>query len=333
MIKKANTFPRLIADIGGTHVRLGIETSPFIYSDTKVVNCENYSSLSEAILQYIDELGLKGKIASSALALPTPEIDDMVFMVNSPWQSFSMEQTKDEIKIPNTIFLNDFHALALSIPHIKTKNLVRVGGRNKAEPSKPMAIIGPGTGLGMATLIKHPSGDYLAIPAEGGRSSFPPVNQEEIELWEFVHKRFSHVSAERFLSGPGIQLIYEGICSIKDLPIKVLPTPAEITSKAVSGECWTCRQTMDIFCRMLGTVASNLAVIVNSFGGVYIGGGIIPKILNFFLHSEFRSRFEDKGRYRPFLARMPVYVINHDFPAFLGASYALDIYLNKGFIP
>jgi glucokinase len=185
----------------------------------------------------------------------------------------------------------------------------------------------------MASLIRHPLGEYLAIASECGRSSFPPVNEEEVELWNFVRKRFSHVSAERFLSGPGLQLIYEGLCNIHYKIITVLPTPAEITQKGVTGEDWLCKQTIDIFCRMFGTVVSNLAVMLNSFGGVYIGGGIIPKFLDYFIHSEFRSRFEDKGRYRPFLVKMPIYVITHEFPAFLGASHAMDSYLTKGYVP
>ncbi|MFO0006348.1 MAG: glucokinase, partial [bacterium] len=130
------------------------------------------------------------------------------------------------------------------------------------------------TGLGMATLIKTPKGDYFSIPSEGGRSSFAPVNDEEIELWRFVHKRFSHVSFERFISGSGLQLIYEGLHSINRRPIDKLPEPAEIVEAGISNQDWICRQTVEIFCRMFGTVASNLACAVNSCGGLYIGGGI-----------------------------------------------------------
>lgn len=332
MSKKA-TFPRLIADIGGTNARFCIEAEPFKYESTQVLACKDFQSLSASVLGYLDSIHLINKIHGAALALPTPEFGDITFMVNSPWQAFSLKQTQVEIGIEHFITLNDWHALALAIPFIDKSELVRVGGMSEPDPTKSIAAIGPGTGLGMASLIKHPSGDYYAIPAEGGRSSFPPVNEEEIELWKFAHKRFSHVSAERFLSGPGLQLIYEGLCSMSGAPIKYLPTPQEITQKGISGECFTCKRSVDIFCGMLGTVASNLAVFINSFGGVYIGGGIIPQMIDYFIKSNFRSRFEDKGRYRPFLAQMPVYVIMNEFPAFLGASYALDIYLNKNYIP
>ena len=327
------SYPRLIADIGGTNARFSIETEPYKYDKTTTFACKDFKTLSHTVLEYLSKIGLSGKIKSVALALPTPVVDDSIFMVNSPWQTFSQQQTRKEVGIDNLIFLNDWHAMALSVPHIPKDKLVRIGGTNEPDPSKPIALIGPGTGLGMATLVRHPLGEYLAVPAEGGRSSFPPVNEEEIELWKFVHKRFSHVSAERFLSGPGLQLIYEGLCHINEVTIEALPTPAEIAENGVAGSSWTCRQSLDIFCRMLGTVASNLAVTITSFGGVYIGGGIVPKMLDYFIQSDFRCRFEDKGRYRPFLVKMPIFVITHEYPAFLGASYALNTYLTKGYIP
>ena len=327
-----NSFPRLIADIGGTNARFSIEVSPYKYESTVVLECSQYKTLASAVTEYLKSVNMIGKVNHASLALPTPEVDDTLFMVNSPWHGQSMSKTQKETGLESVLFLNDFHALALAIPHIDKKNLVRIGGTDEPDTTKPIAIIGPGTGLGMATLIKHPIEGYFSIPAEGGRSSFPAVNQEEFELWAFLHKRFNHVSAERFLSGPGLQLIYEAICEFKRINIKSIPQPSVITELGIKDNL-VCRRTLDIFCRILGTVASNHAVTVNAFGGVYIGGGIIPRILDFFINSDFRSRFEDKGRYRHYLAKMPVFVIIDKFPAFLGASYALDVYLNKGYIP
>jgi glucokinase len=327
------SYPRLVADIGGTNARFAIETQMHVYKNPKVLACKNYTSIAHAIKSYLQKTNFEDKVRYGAIAIPTPEVGDTTFMVNSPWPPFSLKQTTKDAGLDKIIYLNDFHALALSVPFVDKKDLVQLGGTDAPDMAKPMAIIGPGTGLGMATLIKHPIGEYYTIPAEGGRSSFPPVNQEEIELWEFAHKRFSHVSAERFISGPGIQLIYEGLCSINNINIKRLPSPAEITEYGINAKSWICQRTIDMFIGMLGTVSSNLAVITNSFGGVYIGGGIVPKMLDYFMTSNFRSRFEDKGRYRPFLAKMPVYIITNEFPAFLGASYALNVYLEKGYVP
>ena len=328
----SKSFPRLIADIGGTNARFSIEVSPYTYVSTIVLECNKYKTLADAVTEYLESVNMIGKVHHAALALPAPEVDDTLFMVNSPWHGQSISKTKKETGLDSILFLNDFHALALAIPNIPKENLVRIGGTDEPDTTKPIAIIGPGTGLGMASLIKHPVEGYYSIPAEGGRSSFPAVNQEEVELWAYLHKRFNHVSVERFLSGPGLQLIYEAICEFKRINIKSIPKPSEITELGQKGNL-VCKRTLEIFCRILGTVASNHAVMINAFGGVYIGGGIVPRILDFFITSDFRSRFEDKGRYRHYLAKMPVYVITDKFPAFLGASYALDVYLNKGYIP
>lgn len=327
----SGNFPRLVADIGGTNARFSLEVSPYQYEHTKVFACKDYQNLVDAATTYLKSVGVN-HVEYAGLALPTPIVGDQIFMVNNPWQTLSIAQTKEALGLKNIVFLNDFHALALSIPHLDEKNLVKIGGVDP-DPYKPRGIIGPGTGLGVATLIRHPNGEYLAVPAEGGHTTFTPANLEEMELWQYVHRRFSHVSFERFVSGPGLQLIFEAVSYQKHQNFDHLPSPAEITRRALSRECWISQLTLDHFCRMLGTMASNLAVTTNSFGGVYIGGGIIPRILDYFSKSDFRCRFEDKGRLRKYLERIPTYVITHEFPAFLGVSYALDTIINQGYLP
>ncbi len=327
----SNNFPRLVADIGGTNARFSLEISPFNYEKTRVLPCKDYLDLSDAVQAYFAIEKIE-RIEHAAFAMPCPISGDTILMVNSPWKMTSISQTKQKLGLANIVFLNDFHALALAIPHIPQDKLVHCGG-NAPDTARPIGIIGPGTGLGVASLIRHPTGEYIAIPAEGGHSSFTPVSREEVELWDFAQKRFQHVSFERFVSGPGLQLIYEAVCSVKKVPITTMPTPAEINSRAMNNECWLCQLTLDHFCRMLGTACSNLATMVNAFGGIYIGGGVVPRVLPYFLKSDFRCRFEDKGRLRQHLEKIPVYVITHEFPAFLGVSYALDIYIKKGYLP
>ena len=329
-------YPRLISDIGGTNARFCIESSPYKYEHIQTLFCRDFSSLTEAVKHYLNLTRLEDKVHAAALTMPTPIVDDTILMVNSSWNTFSIRKSRHElaaIGIKNVVFINDWQAMALAIPHIAPENLVQVGGTEPNE-TKPTIALGAGTGLGMATLIKHPlNGEYLSITAEGGRSSFTPITEEESSLWRYVHTKHNHVSVERFLSGPGLQLTYEGLCNINDIAYDTIPTPAEIVAKGTKGEDSTCQRTVEIFCAIFGTFASNFAVMVNSFGGVYIGGGIVPKMLDYFITSDFRRRFDAKGRYRPFLEKMPVYVITAKNPAFLGASYALDTYLNKGYVP
>lgn len=325
------SYPRLIADIGGTNARFSLETSQYHYEYTKVFSCKDYSSLVDAAKTYLASIGIE-HVEYAGIALPTPIVGDQIYMVNNPWNTMSISETKAQLGLKNIVFLNDFHALALSIPHIPKEHLVKIGGMDEDE-FKPRGVLGPGTGLGVATLIRHPKGEYLAVPAEGGHTTFTPVNLEEMELWKFVHRRFSHVSFERFVSGPGLQVIFEAVSNQKHYKFEQLPTPAEITQRAINRECWICQLTLDHFCRMLGTIASNLAVSTNAFGGIYIGGGIIPRMLEYFRQSDFRCRFEDKGRLRKYLEKIPTYVITYEFPAFLGVSYGLDTIINHGYLP
>ena len=329
-----NMYPRLVSDIGGTNARFAIEFAPMQYDHTKILAVKEYKSLSEAIKQYLNAVG-HNDIKYGVLSVPSPIVDDTLFMVNSTWHLSSIQKTRDQLSFESLLFLNDFHSLSLSIPHLDRMQIVQYGGIvDNRHLVYPVSLIGPGTGLGMATLIKHPGEDqYLSVTAEGGRSSFAAVTEEEFEIWKFIHKRFHHVSIERIVSGSGLQVLYEALCAIKSQPIKKLPTPSEITGMAIHDSDFLCIQVLEHFCRILGTIASNQVCMANAFGGVYIGGGIIPKILEFFLKSDFRCRFEDKGRFRPYLAKIPVFIIMQEYPAFLGASYALDTYLNKGFIP
>ena len=330
-------FPRLIADIGGTNARFGLETRPFVYENIQVLACSDYPSLAAAATAYLSQSGITNKIQNSAIAVPAPVVDDVVTMVNNPWKTFSIKNTRKELSgigIKNVLFLNDWHAMALAIPHIDQSKLVRIGGSREPHDAYPKAVIGPGTGIGMATLFKHPhTKEFFGISSEGGRCSFSPTTEEEVSLWRFAHKRFSHVSVERFVSGPGLELIYEALCHLENIPIQRIPTAAEITTQGIHSEDLICKRVVDLFCRMFGTYTANFAAQINAFGGIYIGGGIVPQILDYFVNSEFRSRFEAKGRYQPFLQKMPIYVILDKFPAFLGASYALDTYLTKSYVP
>ena len=327
-----NYFPRLVADIGGTYARLSIEKAPFEFHNKTVLKCADYTTFAELFEIYINSLNLNGRIIAASIAIPSPVIDDYLFMINSPWEKVSITEIKNKLKIKHIIFLNDFHALALSLPFISNDNLISLSDDFNHQ-DKPKVVIGPGTGLGMATLLKHPITSYCALSAEGGRSTFTPVDDIEIELLKIARNDFNHVSVERFVSGPGIKYIYNCISKLENnRNYKDLST-SEISLLAINNQDDFALKTLHIFCNMLGTISSNLAVMTNAFGGVYIGGGVIPKILDFFLKSNFRNRFISKGRYEVYLSQIPISVIIDKYAAFLGASYALDTYLKENYIP
>ena len=224
------------------------------------------------------------------------------------------------------ILLNDFTAQALAVTQTDKKDLIQIGGQKPIEFA-PKAVIGPGTGLGVSGLV-HSAAGWVALAGEGGHTSFPPFDDMEVLIWQYAKNKYGHVSAERFLSGAGLSLIYEALAkrdNIKQYRLK----PSEITDKALSGTSPICRQTLDIFCAMLGTVASNLALTLGARGGMYLCGGIIPRVLDYFKTSPFRSRFENKGRFEAYLAAIPVYVVLSEFPGIVGAAAALDNHLNN----
>ncbi|WP_312554360.1 glucokinase, partial [Massilia sp.] len=184
-----------------------------------------------------------------------------------------------------------------------------------------LGLLGAGTGLGVSGLI--PCGDsWDALRSEGGHVSFAPVNELELAILQYAWREFEHVSFERFLSGAGVELIYRALAHHHGQPVEALGAP-EISRRALAGECALSSQVLDVFCGMLGTVAGNLAVTLGAQGGVYIGGGIVPRLGERFAASSFRSRFERKGRFSAYLAQVPTYVITAEYPAFLGVSAIL----------
>jgi glucokinase len=215
--------------------------------------------------------------------------------------------------------VNDFTALARSLPFLGDQKR-QVGG-GTAVAANPLGLIGAGTGLGVSGLIPCASG-WTALLSEGGHVSFSPANETEVAILQFAWREFEHVSAERLMSGAGIELIYRALADYR----KVTPEPlsaADVARRALDGTCPLCDEAIEAFCGMLGTIAANLAVTLGAQGGIYIGGGIVPKLGPRFDQSSFRARFEAKGRFRQYLSAIPTYVITAQYPAFLGVSAIL----------
>lgn len=319
-----NLYPRLLADIGGTNARFALETSSNQIEFIQVLSCKDYPTIVDAVKSYLNGLEVS-QIRFGAFAIANPVFGDWMQMTNHHW-AFSIETTRRALKLDTLLVVNDFVAQAYAITQTKPEDLVQVGGQSLVFDGVK-GIIGPGTGLGVSSLVPF-KGEWIVIPGEGGHVTFPPFDDTEIMIWRYAREKYGHVSVERLLSGNGLMLIYEAL-AIREGLKPSLYTPEEISSRALSGRSALCRLTLDIFCGILGTVASNLALTLGARSGIYLCGGIIPRFIEYFKTSPFRDRFENKGRFDAYLSSIPVYVVLAQHPGILGVSIALNTHLTK----
>ena len=313
---------RLLADIGGTNARFALEFGPGRIELIDVLACEDHASLVDAIRAYLATPGVltaaPNPIRHAAIAIANPVTGDYVRMTNHHWE-FSIDAVRRKCEFETLLVLNDFSALARSLPHLGEQKR-QVGG-GVPLPDSPLGLVGAGTGLGVSGLIPCGS-SWTALQSEGGHVSFSPADELEVAILQFAWREFEHVSAERLLSGAGLELIYRALADRAGRREERLSAP-EISRRALAGECALCDQVLETFCGMLGAAAGNLALSLGAQGGVYIGGGIVPRLGERFDRSCFRSRFEQKGRFAAYLAKIPTYVITADYPAFIGVSAVL----------
>ncbi|MET0980565.1 MAG: glucokinase [Telluria sp.] len=314
--------PRLLADVGGTNARFALELAPGRFEHVQVLACGDHPTLADAVRAYLamPAVAAAGLVRHAAVAIANPVDGDQIRMTNHHWQ-FSIEALRQEVGFETLLVVNDFYALARSLPHLHDGDKVQVGG-GTPRAGAALGLLGAGTGLGVSGLI--PAGtSWTALCSEGGHVTFAPCNDLEVAILQYAWREFEHVSAERFLSGSGVELIHRALSHVQGLAPSTLSAP-EISRRALAGECAVSSQVLDIFCGMLGCVAGNLAVTLGAQGGVYIGGGIVPRLGERFAASPFRSRFEQKGRFQSWLAAVPTYVITAEYPAFLGVSAILS---------
>ncbi|WP_142850035.1 glucokinase [Telmatospirillum sp. J64-1] len=310
-----DVVPGLIADIGGTNARFALAWPGGEVSDIKVFRCNEHQGPEVAAAVYLDEVKPPLRPVRAAFAVASPVTEDRVDLTNHPW-SFSISGVRDHLGLDHLRVVNDFTAIALCVPHLTKKQRVRVGMAEHAVADAPIAVLGPGTGLGVSVLVPH-GADWIALPTEGGHVTMPALTAREAAVIEVLSREFGHVSAERMISGPGLTNIYHALCTLENKPRKHL-SPGMVSERALDETDPICMEALQIFFAMFGTVAGNMALSVGARGGVYVAGGIIPQLMTAFLASDFRARFEAKGRFQDYLAQIPVFVITHPYPAFLG---------------
>ena len=310
----------LLADIGGTNARfaLGDIAGCTIceYFTVSVADHPTFMSALQTYLAHVQENPDWARLPiDGCLAVASPAYRDVITFTNSDWV-IDRRDLSFSLQLPSLHVINDFAAIGHASSGFGDDDWVQIGD-GAAQPDRPIAVLGPGTGLGVCGALPGPHGATV-ISGEGGHADFSPVGDEEIEILRHLLTRYRRVSAERLLSGAGLQNIYWALNDMRGSESRHA-TPADISAAALRGEDSIAVETLAVFCRVLGGFAGNLALTYGARGGVYIAGGIVPRVLDFLKGSEFRDRFLAKGRFRDYLNDIPTRIVTRDNPGLLGA--------------
>jgi glucokinase len=318
--------PRLLADIGATHARFALESAPGVLRNVAVLLCDDYPGIVPLLNVYLAQLG-GVRISHAAFALANPISGDFIRMTNRDWQ-FSTDEVRRALGLTTLLIVNDFTALAMALPGFKPDELLQIGG-GTPEPHAVAGVLGPGTGLGVSGVIPTVDG-FVTLGSEGGHVNFAPADEREFAILQYAWREWQHVSNERLISGPGMEIIYRALAARNGVQAHggvPPPNAADIVNAALEQNDPLCLEVLECFAGMLGGAAANLAVTLGAFGGIFIGGGIVPRVAQWFATSPFRARFEAKGRFSAYLAQIPTYVIMTPNPALYGVASILSEHL------
>jgi glucokinase len=314
--------PRLLADIGATHARFALEAAPGVLRSVAVLRCEDYAGIVPLLHAYLAQ-NEGTRITHAALAVANPISGDQVRMTNRDWQ-FSTDEVRRALKLSTLLIVNDFTALAMALPGFKDEDLLQVG-TGTAQAHAVAGVLGPGTGLGVSGVIPTVDG-FVTLGSEGGHVNFAPADEREFAILQYAWREWPHVSNERLISGPGLELIHRALAQRNGVQAPAR-SAADIMSAALEQKDPLCLEVLECFAGMLGGAAANLAVTLGAFGGIFIGGGIVPRMAQWFATSPFRARFEAKGRFTEYAAQIPTYVIMTPNPALRGVAAILSEHL------
>lgn len=303
----------LLGDVGATNARFAF-LSNGVVGPIKYFTVAEFPRFTDVVNAFLDCDGRPSPVRGAVLAVAGPVDDDRCVLTNCPW-TIDARELRATFDLAKIHICNDFEAAALSLPYLTAPDLYRLGD-GESVSGAPMAVLGPGTGLGVACLVPG-SDSSIVIASEGGHATMAATSHREDAVIDYLRRQFGHVSAERVVSGAGLENLYRAVVAIDgiDAPKR---DAAEITKAALDDACPIARMALDLFCAMLGTVAGNVALMFGARGGVYIAGGIAPRITDFMARSEFRSRFEHKGRFRSYLESIPSSIIVHPAATFVG---------------
>ena len=329
----AGSHPHLVADIGGTNARFAwVAHAGATPAWPQTLPTSDHAGPAEAAQVYLD--GLAGRLNGAyqaprraAFAVATAVAGDRVSFTNSQWD-FSRDAVRQALGLDALCIVNDFEALALSLPALQPAQLRRHPGAATlpaadAPPGTVLAVVGPGTGLGVGAVLRTRSG-WQALPGEGGHATLAAGDALEAEVIGLVRQQFPHVSAERLLSGIGLPLLHGALAQVQGRSAPAGASAESIVQAALGGHDALAGETLDLFCALLGGFAGNVALTLGARGGLFIGGGIVPRFADRFFASAFRPRFEAKGRFRDYLAAVPTALIVDTQAALSGAALAIE---------
>jgi glucokinase len=312
----------LLGDIGGTNARFALARlvpRPGLLADSiQSYRVDEYPSLGAAAQQYLQQTSARAGFGVFAVAGRV--VGDEARMTNHAWV-ISARRVRDMLGLESVHLVNDFVAQAASIQLLQPADFVALGAPAWAPHvdarSRTVAILGAGTGLGMGGLITR-GGSHFPLATEGGHASFAPDTPEEIAILQQLSLQYGRVSNERLISGGGLVNIHRALSQIAGVDPGPMQ-PADVTRRAAQGDP-RCMRAVDIFCAVFGAVAGDLALTLGAWDGVFLSGGMVPRMLSALQHSGFRQRFEGKGRYAPAMATVPTLAIIHPAPGLLGAA-------------
>lgn len=303
-----------VADVGGTNIRLARVTETGVDNIIKY-QCRDFGSIDLAIEQYFKD-SAEFSFTAGCIAIACPVLGDQVVMTNHSW-AFSQKALTHQLKLEKLFVINDFTAVAHSLPVLKGEQVVQIGEGTPLENGN-IAVFGPGTGLGVEHLTMTTSG-WQTLDGEGGHVDFAPVDETDIVVWRYLQSQHDRASAEEVMSGRGLLNVYKALALDANEPLTI-NDPAQVTEKALSEECPVCVRALTQFCRIMGSFAGNLALNMATTGGVFIGGGIANRFAEFLQESDFRARFEAKGQMKHYVKDIPTYLIAEPDHGLLGAS-------------
>lgn len=308
----------LVGDVGGTNARFAIahmiDGKPVLEHHESFPASEHPTFLG-GVKAFID--GCEVKPTGGVIAVAGPVTDGAIDLTNSPWQVSEAELAT--LGLNPVRLINDFEALAWGAPVVPADELASLGGPDEGEEHTTIAVLGPGTGFGVSALARDIHGNEIAMPSEGGHACFAPGDPIEDEILRILRRRYDRVSIERLICGPGLLNMHRALAEIDGRETHI-DDPAQITTEAMENPNSACGATLARFCAILGAVAGDIALTTGARGGIYIAGGIAPRILPFLQASPFRERFERKGRFADYMAAIPTKVILHKHAALLGAA-------------